>query len=263
MKCRVLLEFIHADMNWSSRPAAVRMKKELRQHLLFARLDPPVLERVERRARRIKLDGGEALFEQGDAAQRFYMVCSGQIKLFRLSPSGDEKVVEIITPGHTFAEALMFHEHPSYPVGAQALEKSEVISIDAVDFHSMLKGSTETCLLLLGDMSQRLRGLLQEIDELSLQSATCRVAAYLANQMPEDNNIFELSLPKNVLASRLSVKPETFSRIIRNLSDHSILSVSGSHIEIINREGLQKIADSCVHPAESTFISPCLPEVRN
>jgi CRP-like cAMP-binding protein len=238
------------------------MKEFLRQGVLFASLNDAQLDRVARLAVRVRLQDGESLFEQGDPAKRFYLVLGGQVKLYRLSPAGNEKVIEIVMPGSTFAEALMFLERPHYPVGAQALGPAEVISIDAADFADMLKGSVETCFLLLGDMSQRLRGLLREIDELSLHSATCRIAAYLVNQLPDNRDSFELPVPKQVLASRLSVKPETFSRIIKSLSDQSIIKVSGSRIDVLDRDHLQTAADVCALPQDSlqaTFLYPCPP----
>lgn len=241
------------------------MKDQLKTGLLFANLGDDQLNRIAQHAARVRLAEGEALFEQGDAAGRFYLVLSGQIKLFRLSPAGNEKVIEVVTPGSTFAEALMFLERPRYPVGAQALTPAEVISIDAHDFAAMLKGSVETCFLLLGDMSQRLRGLVREIDELSLHSATCRVAAYLVQQTPEQTQSFDLTIAKQVLASRLSVKPETLSRIIKNLSDTGIITVLGSRITIHDWQALERAADVCALTQDSlhsSFLYPCPPSGR-
>jgi len=217
--------------------------EDLRQGLLFRRLSAAQLERVSRKAHRLHLDEAQALFQQGDPAERFYLVVAGQIKLYRLSPAGNEKVIEIVTPGDTFAEALMFLEAPRYPVGAQALEPSGVISIDAADFADMLAGSVKTCFLLLADMSQRLRGLIHEIDNLTLQSATCRVAGYLLAQAPADVDVFALQAPKHILASRLSIKPETFSRIIKQLSTQKLLEVHGNRVRIRDRKALQRVAD--------------------
>ncbi|MDD3518884.1 MAG: Crp/Fnr family transcriptional regulator [Chromatiales bacterium] len=238
------------------------MKDDLKTGLLFSNLSDAQLERIAQHAARLRLAAGESLFEQGDAADRFYLVLKGQIKLYRLSPAGNEKVIEVVTAGSTFAEALMFLDRPRYPVGAQALTAAEVISIDAHDFAAMLRGSVDTCFLLLGDMSQRLRGLLREIDELSLHSATCRVAAYFVQQAPADAQTFDLGIAKQVLASRLSVKPETLSRIIKNLSDDGIIAVTGSRITIHDRKALQQAADVCALPQDSlqsTFLYPCPP----
>ena len=236
------------------------LKTDLQRGFIFARLTDSQLDRVARHAVRIHLDEGEILFQQHDPATRFYLLLRGQVKLFRLGPSGNEKVIEIVTPGSTFAEALMFLDHPTFPVGAQAMQRAEVISIDAGDFSDMLRESVETCFMLMGDMSQRLRGLIREIDDLSLSSATCRVAGYLLGKSEPEGAIFDLQIPKQTLASRLSVQPETFSRIIRQLSNQNILTIHGSRVEISDRDRLRKIANVCALPEDSledTFHFPC------
>jgi len=238
------------------------MIDDLKRGILFERLSEKQLQRIAQRAHRIHLQAGQSLFEQGDPADRFYLVLKGQIKLYRLSPAGDEKVIEVVKPGSTFAEALMFFDHPHYPVGAESLRESEVISIDARDFASMLRESVETCFLMMGDMSQRLRGLIREIDDISLHSATCRVAGYLLTHSPENGEPFKLEIPKQILASRLSVKAETFSRIIKQLNEQNILEVSGSTVHIRNRDALETLADTCAYTKdslESTFRHPCPP----
>jgi hypothetical protein len=97
------------------------MIEDLKRHFLFRSLGDDLLERVVRHAVSLRLAVGESLFEQGDRAERFFLLTRGQVKLFRLSPAGHEKVVDIIVPGGTFAEALMFLDRPHYPVGAQAV----------------------------------------------------------------------------------------------------------------------------------------------
>ena len=220
------------------------MIEALRHSFLFADLSEPQLERIARHAVRVRLGEGEALFEQGDSADRFYLLCRGQIKLFRLSPAGNEKVIDIVTPGSTFAEALMFLDRPRYPVGAEALQASEVISIDAGDFADMLRGSVATCFVMMGSMSQRLRALLREIDELSLHSATSRVAAYLVQNASDQSDAFNLPVAKQTVASRLSVTPETFSRIIKNLSNDGVIQVVGSRVTICDRPALNQVAET-------------------
>ena len=224
------------------------MKEELRKCLLFGRLTEEQMDQVVRRAKRISVADGRSLFQQGDAADRVYLVTQGHVKLSRLAPDGNEKVIEVVAPGHTFAEALMFMQQPRYPVCAQALGATEVISIDAGDFLAMLRKSVDLCLLLMADMSFRLRGLVREIDDLSQHSATCRVAGYLFTHAPANSNEFDLKIPKHVLASWLSVKPETFSRIIKGMRSDGVLEIKGSKVLIKDRAELERIADTCAFP---------------
>ena len=226
-------------MNQGARPTP----DDLRRGPLLRPLDREQLERIARHALRLLLRDDEALFQQGDKAERFYLVLKGQIKLYRLSPDGNEKVIEIVTPGNTFAEALMFLNRPHYPVGATAIGHAELISIDAADFVSMLRESVETCFLIMGDMSRRLRGLIGEIDNLSLHSAGCRVADYLLRRAEQEGDVFDLGVPKLVIASRLTVKPETFSRIIRELSNRNLIRVQARRIEVLDRAALSAAAE--------------------
>jgi CRP-like cAMP-binding protein len=223
------------------------VKYDLRQCYLFTHLDDQQFAIVEQMVRSTKLQDGQLYFQAGDSATHFFLVVSGQIKLTRLSLQGQEKVIEIITPGQTFAEALMFGEQPDYPVNAQAMGETELLIFENEPFKDILRGSMETCFHLLADLSQRLRMLIREIDNLTLQSASCRVAGFLWNRwslVKSQANSFELQAPKGVIASRLSVTPETFSRILHNFSDQGVIRVEGSRVDILDDQGLQAFTGS-------------------
>jgi CRP-like cAMP-binding protein len=205
---------------------------------LFSELSDEQMERVRRHSHMTDMVEGESLFFQGDNASCFYLMLTGRIKLFRVSPEGKEKVVEIMEAGSTFAEALMFMDQPHYPVTATALAPSRVIAINCREYKTMLRESIDSCFLLLGSMSLRLHGLIQEIDALSLDTGTVRTVAYLLHQAPQDRASFELRVAKSVIASRLSVKPETFSRILKSLHESEILTIEGRYVTIHDRDAM-------------------------
>jgi len=217
---------------------------------LFSGLSDEQIANVRQHSHVTELDEGKSLFCQGDDVICFYLVLEGKIKLFRVSPEGKEKVVDIVAKGETFAEALMFVDQPHYPVNATALTACRVLGINSRHFKTMLRDSIDTCFLLMGCMSFRLRGLIQEIDTLSLNTGTMRIVAYLLQHAPEDNDTFELDIAKSVIASRLSVKPETFSRILKNLHEQKILTISGRKVIIHDRKALVSIS-----PFEDAFSS--------
>ena len=219
------------------------MIDELRRAPLLSRLEAPQLQRVAQHSTRVRLGADQLLFSQGDPANRFYLLVSGQLRLFRLSPEGSEKVIEIVSPGQTFAEALMFLNAPRYPVCAAALMEAELIAIDARDFAGMLRESVDTCFLMLGALSQRLRGLIGEIDDLTLHTATSRVARYLASRIQPGEELLELDVRKAVLASRLSVQPETFSRVLKSLTEQGVIRMQGQRVQILDADALMVIAE--------------------
>lgn len=219
---------------------------ELRRVYLFAGLDDVQLDQVKRGLRALRLAESERLFDHGQAAERFFLVRSGQIKLYRLSTGGAEKVIEIIQPGQTFAEAVVFMERQVYPVSAQALSPTELWSFENRAFLALLRQSSDTCFRLMAAMSMRLHAHINEINGLTLQNATLRLVGFLVRLMAEHGSAdgrLELPAAKNVIASRLSVQPETLSRILHNLSADGVITVQGRVIQIHDLERLQGFLD--------------------
>jgi len=217
---------------------------EFKRIPLLQALDDSQLESIFASTKKISLPAKTTLFEKGTPAEHFYMLHSGQIKLFFLSQEGEEKVMEIIYPKQTFAEAVMFMPQHIYPVNAEAITDSELFRFDIAFFHNLLENSKEVCFRLLSIMAKHLHARVNEIDNLTLHNATYRLAVYLLSQLPEDAtalSAIHLSTPKNIIASRLSIKPETFSRILTRLCKKSLIDAKGNDITILDVDGLRAL----------------------
>ena len=212
---------------------------------LFAGLSESQLELVKRSMRVLKLQEGQSLFNTAQTADRFFVLRRGLIKLFRLAPNGSEKIIEIIRPGQSFAVAVMFMEAKSYPVNADALQESRVLSFENSVFMNILRDSPQTCFPVMAEMSRHLHRQVTEIDRLSLSSAPNRVAAYLLEKCPktgEERSRFLLDAPKRVIASRLSMKPETLSRVLKNLHRDGLIEMDRRTIHIADLNALRAFA---------------------
>ena len=214
----------------------------LTKHYLFANLSPEQLQPILPGIQTLTLAENEHLFHFGDNARYFYLLTSGQIMLYRLSLQGEEKVIEIIQSGQSFAEAVMFFKLSNYPVSAKAVMNSELFRIDMKVFLGLLQTSNALCLQLLGGMSKRLHSAISDIDQLTLQNAKMRVIQLLLQSAPDskpNHYGLEWETPKQILASRLSVRPETFSRVLQQLSRQGLIAVQGKQVEVFDAKGLQ------------------------
>lgn len=209
---------------------------------LFSALNHDQLKDISSHIVTIELQEGEVLFNQGDEYHSFYLVVSGLMKLFRHSATGQEKIIELEGAGETFAEALMFNEQPNYPVTAKAMQPSVLLKINAKYFRSFLLKSPQTCMSVMADLSYRLHTLLNEIDNLSLLTGKNRTAMYILDQALTKGNEFHLEIPKNVIASMLSLKPETFSRLLKDFSTREIIKVEDNLIRVLDLHELRKSA---------------------
>jgi CRP-like cAMP-binding protein len=218
---------------------------ELKATPLFAELDEAQLVRALEGLRLHDLQKGQEFLQQGQPAHHFFLVRSGRIKLYRISAEGQEKVVEIVGPGQTFGESLMFADRESgYLTFAEAIEPSVVLAFNSTAFKELLRESTRTCFRLMGSMSRRLHQQINEIDQLTLHDATYRLVNYLLDRLPagvvQSPNIF-LATSKSVIASRLSIKPETFSRILTRLSREGLIEVHGNNVVLRNIPALREL----------------------
>jgi CRP/FNR family transcriptional regulator, dissimilatory nitrate respiration regulator len=219
--------------------------EELQGIYLFSVLDEEQLGAVLDTTRVTCLAEGEPLFAYGQPSRHYFYLRSGQIKLFRSAKDGGEKVIEIVRSGETFAEAVMFMGNArAYPVSAQAIVASELLVFDQATLLGILEQSTPTCMRLMAGMSRRLRQQVDEIDRLTLHNATYRLANYLLQQIPRgvlESPEVHLTTPKHVVASRLAIQPETFSRILSRLADNGCLEVHGHSIVLTDIDALREI----------------------
>lgn len=232
----------------TNKPSEPVRPDTLKSIYLFSAFDAGQMAAIANATERVSLAQGQRLFNQGDEIRRFFYVESGRMKLYRLSPDGDEKVIDLVGPRQTFAEAVVFMERAmGYPVNADALEATRLIGFDASTFLGLLKESNESCLQLMSAMSRRLRMHVNEIDRLALQNATSRFIGYILNAAYEEaahGRRVELNVPKNVLASRLSIQPETFSRILSRLSSAGLIQVDRQSITLLDVDGLRNLLES-------------------
>lgn len=185
------------------------------------------------------LERGEMLFHRGEPCTGFHAVVSGQIKLMLVSPLGVEKVVRVIEPGDSFGEALMFLDKP-YIVSAQALCDSTVVHVGKAVLLLELDRQPQLARRMLAGLSQRLHSLMTDVEAYSLRSGTQRVIGFFlqGDQTLADGHQFRLQTSKTIIASRLNLTPEHFSRILHDLVEHGLISVKGRDITLLDIKAL-------------------------
>jgi CRP-like cAMP-binding protein len=206
---------------------------------LFHDLSPAELERVAEGCQVRRLTRGDAIFRFGQPCEEFHVVISGQVKLFAISPTGQEKVIELVAPGHSFAEALMFTSKP-YILNAEALANTLLLSVGKQSVLDEIARDPRFCMRMLAGISRRLHGLVHDIESGALHSGMQRVIGYLLAERQADNKgapeSFTVSLPvsKATVASRLSLTPEYFSKVLHELEAQKLIEIDKRDIRIID-----------------------------
>jgi CRP-like cAMP-binding protein len=188
------------------------------QIAVFSGLNPRIVQTLLAQAMVIDLKSGNALFRQGDPAAAFFIVIEGWIKLYRITPAGDEAVLHVLTKGESFAEAIAF-VGGRYPATASAATDARVVAIPARHIVSCIREMPDVAIAMIASISQHLNRLVQRVEQLSAQSALQRVAEFLAGLCPNADGSCRISLPydKALIAGRLGLKPESLSRVFAKL----------------------------------------------
>lgn len=188
---------------------------------------------------------GAELFAMGDPASAFFFIINGWIKLYRVSREGEESIINVFAPGETFAEAAVFGPMQRYPVNAQAVEETTLLEIPRNLFVEQIRADSDFALSILGAISAKQRYLIQQIEQLTVREAPQRIGAFLLRLCPAGNgkNV-EVSLPydKSLIARRLNIQPETFSRAFKKLEPHGV-TLKGRVAVIENIESLAAFCD--------------------
>jgi CRP-like cAMP-binding protein len=163
---------------------------------------------------------GESIFQQGDPAESFFVMIEGWVKLYRERENGDQVVVTIFAAGESFAEAAMFLGG-RYPASAEAVSPARVARIDGSALRREIIEQPQLAFDMLAAASQHLKKLVLQIEQLKTQSAPQRIAEYFLDQITTASGAAVIALPyeKALIANRLGMKPESFSRALSKLSE--------------------------------------------
>ncbi len=212
---------------------------------LFSGLSKDELARISAASQLSHYANECLVFRVGDPCESFYVVVSGQVKLFLVSPTGQEKVVEIFSPGQSFAEALLFLDKP-YILSAKTLTDTVLVCVNKNSVLHEIDRDAHFARHMLAGISRRLHGLICDVEGYTLRNGMQRLIGYLLREIDthaltaQNTVTFSLPASKATVASRLSLTPEYFSRILHELVAHKLIKINRREICVLNVQKLVK-----------------------
>lgn len=217
----------------------------IHRHPFFQDLSDEDLASLCQRSRLHNLDTGEMLCREGDSAERFFIVLSGSVKLFRVTDQGSERVLGSAGADDVLAEVAACSPDGRYPWYAQCLEPSRVRSFSGALLREMVAGRSDYMMNVMRYVAAAMSQTVADRTILTAQNARERLVQYLLSLIPDTDRrntgpVLELPLPKGLLASQLAMQPETLSRVLKELRDRGLVRVAQRQVTILNRAGLHE-----------------------
>ncbi len=221
----------------------------LRQSQLFADLPSEDLRTVAAGCSLRTLQKGETLFREGERAEGFYVMQTGAVSIYRLTPDGREQIICVFRPPESFAEVTLATIE-TYPANASALESSRVIVVNRTHFRDLVRRQPELALHMLASMSLHLKHLVQSLQDMKGRQIECRLADWLLQLSPAAAagcpTVLTMPIPKKTLAGQLGVTSETLSRTFARFRREGMIEVKGASIRVLDHAALKACAEGRV-----------------
>jgi len=219
------------------------IRKFLSDTFLFNSFAEKELNLLESSTSLKRVQKGEQIFSEGLDASAFFIIVSGKIKIYKVSPDGKEHTLHIHGPGDLVAEAAIF-DSMVYPASCIALENSTLVRISREGFLVLIKKHPELSLKMMSGYSKRLRQFVAKIEELSLKDIKSRLAGYLLKNSKIENGttVCRLKYSKKELSSLLGTIPETLSRSFAFLKQRGFIVEKNNLIIIPDPDKLRLLA---------------------
>lgn len=209
----------------------------LRQSRMFSSLSPADLAVVAEGCSLRSLQRGEMLFREGEKSEGFYVMQTGAVSIYKVTPDGREQIICVFRPPESFAEVTLATVD-NYPANGMALEPSQVIVVNKARFRDLIRRQPELSLHMLGSMSLHLKHLVQSLQDIKGRQIEHRLSEWLMRQSPAASLgcpvSIELPVSKKVLAGQLGVTSETLSRTFARFRDEGLIEVNGARIQILD-----------------------------
>ncbi len=215
---------------------------------LFNGLDASVCKKLAERAELREFSGGDVICREGDPGTGLHLVTKGQVKLLLQTGNGHEKVFDLISTGACFGEPSLYTDQP-HLVTAEAIIDTQLLHVPGADLLKALRETPELALRVIKGLASRIYRRTHDLKSYMLMSGTQRVICYLLHEVPfeaEGPAEVSVTLPvrKGLIASRLNLTQEHFSRILHELAAATLIRVEGQRVHIRDLSRLRAAAMS-------------------
>jgi len=224
----------------------MEITNQIKDISLFQGVSPDKLRLLASQATYKKFKAGEMVIGEADPIRSFYVLISGQLKLYRSSVEGKEQTLQLLGPGDPFGLCTAFATD-SFPASAMAIVDSAVLLIPGTVMETTARQEPALLLNIISILSQRLKDSMTLIESLALKEIPGRLASFLRHLSlkgaKDKKTALELTISQRELAKILGATPEALSRALRKMANDGILKTAGRMITILDHKALKQLAE--------------------
>jgi CRP-like cAMP-binding protein len=215
---------------------------------LFAEVAPATLALVRAKAQRRVLGKGELLFNVGDAADAFYVVFDGRMRIWTVSAMGVEVTLNVLTTGAVFGEIGML-DGSVRTAGASAMTPVQLVAITRRSFFEALDHDPRLARNVIALLCKRLRWTSARMEDAALRQAPERLARLLGHlardhgkKAPSGIEI-TVKLTQGELAQWTAMSRESLNKLLNRWIDNGMVAQDKGVLTVRKLDRLDEIAE--------------------
>ena len=211
---------------------------------LFQDLDQRDLERLERSTAMTTCPRGTVFYTPGETGEVLFILKTGRVNLYRMTTEGKKLVTATVEPGTVFGEMSLIGQG-MLDSFAEAAEDCTICVMSRTDIEQrLLREHPAVAIRLLELLARRLDEAEAHLAEVAYKSVPARIATTLLRLSRENDRPVRLS--HQDIADMVGTYRETATRILNEMRSDGLIELKRMHIEIVNRGGLEAIAEEPV-----------------
>jgi CRP-like cAMP-binding protein len=215
---------------------------------VFEGLNSQDLKEICAMARTFRFSKGAVIFQEGESAYGFYIVCQGKVKLAKHSHRGKKQILKLLGPGEVLGEETMF-DRDVYTAYARTLEETTLHFIEREPFLDFLRRHPEIALRFIEKLAREIKGFQDKLMEASYEGSLERLARLLLMMArkygveTEKGLDVGVELSRQELAELAGISTETAIRMLSRMKERGLITLEGHKIYILDRSGLSELAN--------------------
>ena len=218
---------------------------------IFQDLSPEQMESLDSSTRTITVDKGRVVFEPDTTGEGLFLLKSGKVQLYRLSPEGKKFILDTVGPGTFFGE-MAFVGQGMYGAFAECIEPAAICVMSRHDLERLILEIPMVGIRFMETMAGRLDGAETRLEDLAFKSLAGRLASLLV-RMAEPGSNEVAGLTHNDMAESVGTSRETATQALNDLKSRGLINIRRMRIEIIDMDGLIDVAETYLGGNASRF----------
>ena len=219
----------------------------LKRVSIFSGMDDGGLQKLETIVTERTYTKKSIIFHEGDIGDSLYIIKAGRIKIAKVTLDGREKTLTIMQPGDFFGEMALFDNMPRSATAEVIEGSAQLYSISKTDFERLIHENPSIALKIMRDLTQRIRQVNQQVEDLAFKDVHGRVATTLCQLAEKEGRPMggrkvriELKMTHQDIASMVGSSRETVTRALNRFQERGIISIEHQHVTILKPRELEE-----------------------